>query len=174
MSWPSSCLTAVCAGSSPHGWAELATPTLRQLFWNTSSLICWPKHHGKLSRDFIQISIIPHLESFPIHLRGVWPCRDAVTCPHLCCWVRLLAHSLCWAGRQRWDAAWGEHLHISCLFLPLPFSVGPLLGRREHLHGKYKLCSKNMSDGGVMGSVVQERTSQGLLQQQLGSPRAET
>lgn len=44
------------------------------------------------------------------------------------------------------------------------------------MHGKYKLCRKKKKKfaGGAVGSTVQERTSQGLLQQQLGSLRAET
>lgn len=44
------------------------------------------------------------------------------------------------------------------------------------MHGKYKLCKKKKSllEGGAVESTVQERTSQGLLQQQLGSLRAET
>lgn len=45
------------------------------------------------------------------------------------------------------------------------------------MHGKYKLCREKKKKsllGGDVESTVQERTSQGLLQQQLGSLRAET
>lgn len=67
------------------------------------------------------------------------------------------------------------------------FPAFPLLGLPRPLQaawGRGNICMANTSfagkkkikkfAGGAVGSTVQERTSQGLLQQQLGSLRAET
>lgn len=64
-------------------------------------------------------------------------------------------------------------------FLPFPSSARP--GPAGQGRGR-NICTANTSFaakkkclmGGVTGSAVQGRTSQGLLQQQLGSQRAET
>lgn len=60
-------------------------------------------------------------------------------------------------------------------FNPPSTQSGLLGGWEEHMHGKYKLCRKKKNTHMMeWGGTVQERTSQGLLQQQLGSVSAET
>lgn len=97
-------------------------------------------------------------------------------CSHRC------SHRLCWTGGEWGDSSWEEqsnkwHVGISCLSSPF-LSQTPPGGQ-----GRGNICMANTSfagkkkkkfAGGAVESTVQERTSQGLLQQQLGSLRAET
>lgn len=86
------------------------------------------------------------------------------------------SHRLCWAGRERWDIGWEEQSIKSgiCRFpaFPLLYLAQPCwAGGNICIANTSFAAKKKMFDG---GGKVQGRTSQGLLQQQLGSPRAET